>query len=191
MAYLNYDNERYLDVVDEDDQVLDSRPRNEVHELGLLHRDVHIWLFDQNHNIFFQKRGLPVSFPGLLDATIGGHVNSGEDYLNAALRETAEETGILPKPHELIFLKKFNLTKLIPDAERDLFDNILRAMYIYKLPVNKANLKTEEGIPGVGFKKISLDFFKNISPENSQMFIDFVLNKEVPEIIEYLENSPS
>jgi isopentenyldiphosphate isomerase len=190
MTYLNYENERYLDVVDEDDQVIDSCPRNEIHEFGLLHRDVHVWMFDEEHNVFFQKRGLPVSYPGLLDASVGGHVNSGEDYLSAAIRETSEETSIIPKPHELVFIKKFNLTTLIPDSIRDPVDNLMRSVYVYKHPIKEENLEIEEGIPGTEFKKISSTFLKNLRPEDKKMFIDFVREVELPMIIEYLEGLP-
>jgi hypothetical protein len=44
MADLNYENRKLpnmeeLDVVDENDKIIDSRPRAEVHQLGLLHRE--------------------------------------------------------------------------------------------------------------------------------------------------------
>ena len=58
MVNLNYENERFLNVVDENDEVIDSKSRIDIHRLGLLHREIHVWMFDENKNIFFQTRGL-------------------------------------------------------------------------------------------------------------------------------------
>ncbi|MCX6747764.1 MAG: NUDIX domain-containing protein, partial [Candidatus Nomurabacteria bacterium] len=82
--------EEFLDIVDEDDVVTGSRNRNDVHIFGLLHREVHVWFFDKKNNIFFQKRGVNKSSGGLFDATVGGHVDSEEDYSTAAIREVKE-----------------------------------------------------------------------------------------------------
>src|SRR5258708_3806596 len=115
MTNINFENSRLLDVVSQNDKVIDLKTRTDVHRLGLRHREIHVWLFDGKHNMYFQKRGLHRPSAGLLDATIGGHVNKGEEYLNAAIRETKEETGISILASDLILLKKFkgisNLSK--------------------------------------------------------------------------------
>jgi 16S rRNA (adenine1518-N6/adenine1519-N6)-dimethyltransferase len=36
-----------LDVVNENDEMIDTRPRGEIHEKGLLHRAVHIFLLNR------------------------------------------------------------------------------------------------------------------------------------------------
>ena len=40
-----------LDVVNKDDVIINSKSRNEVHQIGLLHREIHIWLFDKDKNL--------------------------------------------------------------------------------------------------------------------------------------------
>src|SRR4029078_10371505 len=94
MTDIDYENNRLLDIVNENDEIIDAKARKDVHRLGLLHREVHVWIFDEDKNIFFQKRGLHRTSPGLLDASVGGHVNVGEDYIEAAVRETLEEAGV-------------------------------------------------------------------------------------------------
>ena len=94
MTNLNYENKRILDVIDKNDKIVDSKSRIDIHRLGLLHREIQVWIFDKNKNIFFQKMGLHKKSAGLLDATIAGHPNKGEEYLDAAVRETKEEIGI-------------------------------------------------------------------------------------------------
>jgi isopentenyldiphosphate isomerase len=87
--------EEILDVVDENDNVIGQEPRSKIHREGLFHREVHVLFITPNKEIIFQKRGINKdSYPGLLDATVGGHVSQGETYETAALKEMEEETGI-------------------------------------------------------------------------------------------------
>lgn len=188
MDYTDYENERYLDVVDVDDQIIDTATRDEIHRRGLLHREIHVWMFDEQYNIFFQKRSLHRPSAGLLDASVGGHVNSGEEYLHAATRETVEETGLNPAPHELVFLKKFKVSSLTPAGPEATVNNFVRAVYIYKHPVKEEALKKESGLPGTEFKKFSPDFLVNATEEEKKLFDKFILEEELPHVLDYLEN---
>jgi hypothetical protein len=48
--------EERFDVVDEQDRVVGSAPRREVHARGLLHRAVHALVFDPAGRLLLQKR---------------------------------------------------------------------------------------------------------------------------------------
>lgn len=86
-----------FDVVDEHDAVIDTRPRHEVHRLGLRHRAVHILLFNKAGELFLQKRSrFKDANPGQKSTSCAGHLDSGEDYDAAASRELAEELGLAP-----------------------------------------------------------------------------------------------
>lgn len=92
----------YLDVVDEDDRVLDRRPRSECLDKGLLHRAIIIFITNSAGEIFIQKRARHVRFyPGHWGPSVGGHVSSGENYSQAAIRELKEELGIQCELREL------------------------------------------------------------------------------------------
>ena len=83
------------DVVDADDRVIGQATRREIHEKGLLHRSVHILVFNPEGKLFLQKRSLDKDEnPGYWDTSSAGHVDSGEDYLSSAHRELMEELGI-------------------------------------------------------------------------------------------------
>lgn len=85
-----------LDVVDEDDEVIAVRRRGEIHAERLMHRAVHILVFNGRGELFLQKRSLSKDEqPGKWDSSAAGHVDSGEDYLACARRELAEELGIV------------------------------------------------------------------------------------------------
>ena len=87
--------EEIFDVVNERDEVIDSKPRSEVHRLGLLHRATHVLVFNSRGQVFLQKRSMNKDRqPGLWDSSASGHVDSGEDYDPCAARELQEEIGL-------------------------------------------------------------------------------------------------
>ena len=87
--------EDIFDVVNERDEVIDRKPRSEVHRLGLLHRAVHVLVFNSCGQIFLQKRSMKKDRqPGVWDSSASGHVDSGEDYDTTAVREVREEIGL-------------------------------------------------------------------------------------------------
>jgi 16S rRNA (adenine1518-N6/adenine1519-N6)-dimethyltransferase len=92
--------EEIFDVVDEHDQVIGQAPRAAVHAQRLRHRAVHIWLFNNHHELFIQKRAATKdSHPLRYDSSASGHLESGENYDACAIRELREELSIeLPAP---------------------------------------------------------------------------------------------
>ena len=87
-----------LDVVDEQDKVITNASRNEVYQKSLSHRIVHVIIFNDKNEMALQLRSAKVSFcPNHWSTTVGGHVQSGESYEEAALREFEEELGITGK----------------------------------------------------------------------------------------------
>jgi isopentenyl-diphosphate delta-isomerase type 1 len=99
-----------LDVIDANDDVVGQATRDECHAKFLRHRAVQIFVFDTNGRIFVQKRTKTKDvFPGLYEASCSGHVQTGEAYRQAAVRELAEELGITHQEHELKELFTFKL----------------------------------------------------------------------------------
>jgi isopentenyldiphosphate isomerase len=89
--------EEIFDVVDDRDEVVGRRSRGEVHRLGLLHRAVHVLVFNSRGQVFLQQRSLSKDkHPGVWDSSASGHVGSGEDYDATAARELCEEIGLRP-----------------------------------------------------------------------------------------------
>ena len=85
-----------FDVVDAEDRVLRQATRKEVHAGSLLHRSVHILVFNPDGQLFLQKRALTKDEnPGLWDTSAAGHVGAGDDYPETAIRELEEELGII------------------------------------------------------------------------------------------------
>ncbi|HYH75026.1 MAG TPA: NUDIX domain-containing protein [Candidatus Saccharimonadales bacterium] len=89
-----------LDIVS-----LDGQPTGQlidkavIHDQGLWHRDVHVWVTNGRDILQQQRAWDKTIMPGEWDVSVGGHVGAGESYLDAAQRETAEELG-LDRPAE-------------------------------------------------------------------------------------------
>ncbi len=86
-----------FDVVDENDRVVGAAPRAVVHAENLLHRAAHILVFNSAGELLLQKRSpWKDREPLKWDSSAAGHLEPGEDYAAAALRETVEELGVRP-----------------------------------------------------------------------------------------------
>jgi 16S rRNA (adenine1518-N6/adenine1519-N6)-dimethyltransferase len=89
-----HDGEKF-DVVDENDNVIGTRLRSVVHEKNLLHRAVHILVFNKAGELLMQKRSAwKDREPLKWDSSAAGHLEPGESYADGAARETEEELGI-------------------------------------------------------------------------------------------------
>lgn len=84
-----------FDIVDDMDRVVGQATRSEVHQKGLWHRAVHIVVRNKAGEVLLQQRSmLKDTCPGLWTTSCAGHLDAGEGYLAAAVRELQEELGI-------------------------------------------------------------------------------------------------
>jgi len=89
--------EEIFDVVNANDEVIGRDTRSRVHALGLMHRAVHVLVFNSRGEIFLQKRSMNKDrMPGRWDSSASGHLNAGEEYDACAVRELREEIGLTP-----------------------------------------------------------------------------------------------
>ena len=84
-----------FDVVDDRDEVIGTASREAVHSRGLKHRSVHLLVFNRSGEVLLQKRSKRKdTFPNTWDSTVSGHVDAGESYDQAVIRESQEEMGL-------------------------------------------------------------------------------------------------
>ena len=84
-----------FDVVDADNVVTGQKSRGEIHALDLLHRAVHVFVFNALGELYLQKRSvLKDCAAGLWGSSASGHIDAGESYQDAAKREMLEELGV-------------------------------------------------------------------------------------------------
>lgn len=87
-----------LDAVDENDVVINTLPRREIHAGKHLHRAVHVFVRNKLGEIYLQFRSHLKDTHGLKwDSSASGHVDPGESYHDCAVREMWEEIWVEPK----------------------------------------------------------------------------------------------
>lgn len=90
-----------VDVVDTRDRYTGSVVSvDEAHIKRLPHRVVAVFIFDRSGRLYVQVHK---NSGGKLDHTVGGHVDLGETYDDAAYRETEEEVGIVDHTLDRLF----------------------------------------------------------------------------------------
>lgn len=86
-----------LDLVDQNDCVVQTMPRSEVYQKNLCSQMRSVWLMIKNQQgqLWIPRRSWTVDrLPGHLDGSVSGHVQAGETYEQALIRETLEEAGV-------------------------------------------------------------------------------------------------
>lgn len=88
--------EEQFDVIDLEGKVVGRAPRSRCHgDPSLIHRAVHVVVFDRAGRLFLQRRSMRKDVaPGRWDTSVGGHLQPGETPQQGALRELREELGI-------------------------------------------------------------------------------------------------
>jgi 16S rRNA (adenine1518-N6/adenine1519-N6)-dimethyltransferase len=82
-------------IVDEKDRILGSASRSQVHGNNLLHRAVHILIFNEAGEVYLQQRSRwKDRHPLKWDSSAAGHVAAAESYDATARRELDEELGV-------------------------------------------------------------------------------------------------
>lgn len=161
-----------LDLVNSSDQVIGQKRRSEIYQQQLRNfRVVNGFLINSQRELWIPRRTFHKKiFPGGLDFSIGGHVESGESYEAAFAREVAEELGIDLKtavfreigylsPYEYpisAFMKVFEITTdTIPQYNRQDF---VEAFWLTPTAL-LAKLKTESHPPKDDLEKLVRLFY--------------------------------
>ena len=97
-----------FEIVDENDRVIGTAPRRECHgNPALVHRAAHVLVFNRAGELLLQKRSPHKDIqPGKWDTSVGGHLDPGENYLEAAVREMHEELGLSGLPLTFLYHSK-------------------------------------------------------------------------------------
>jgi isopentenyl-diphosphate delta-isomerase len=133
--------EELFDVLDENGNITGIRKtKKEIHERGLWHQSVHIWIYNSKGEILLQKKSKNKdSWSGMWDISVAGHISAGETPEHAVIREAEEELGIKVS---LSQLKKLGIRKSERDFNEINFHNKgFDYVYLLKFDGNIKKLK--------------------------------------------------
>jgi isopentenyldiphosphate isomerase len=104
--------------------------KSEAHRRGLFHRCFHCWIAGQDAAgpyLLVQRRAAAKdTWPGYLDVTAAGHLQSGEEPVMGGLRELEEELGLRVDPGRLAPLGTRRIEQEIPQGcDREFHDVFL------------------------------------------------------------------
>lgn len=125
------DDHEILDVVDINDKVVGTINRGDAMELrdtsDRYIRAVEMFIQRSNGDIYLPRRSKHKKIaPGGLDLSVAGHVNTGETYEEACIREIKEEVGIVTTINQLVFI-----TKITPSESLLYF----RGIYLFRTDI--------------------------------------------------------
>lgn len=149
-----------LDVLDEDGNVIGVEDRSVVHEKGLWHIHVGVWIMNEKGELLFQKRAINKKRNPNKWTRTGGHVDSGETPIIGIQREVEEEIGVkIPQDKfELI-----SIEKLESDKKNRQFTYNYFAYVNYK--IEEYTMQEEEVSD---LKYISIEEMEKLKRENNQ-----------------------
>jgi isopentenyldiphosphate isomerase len=136
--------DEYIDIVDRSGKPTGKTAlKSEAHKNGWYHNTIHLWLYTKKSKILLQQRSHKKAiYPLLWDVSVAGHIDAGESFIEAALRETQEEIGLCLKPEQLIKIGvKLHESEYNNGAIKD-FE--FHQVYIAELSEDLKNLKPQE-----------------------------------------------
>lgn len=152
-----------LDVLDENGNITGKvQDRKVVHEKGLWHIHVGVWIMNEEGKLLFQKRSPNKKRNPNKWTRTGGHVDSGETPLIGIQREVEEEIGVK------IETEKFELI----DTQKTLADKYNHHFtYNYFASVNyKINEYTMQKEEVSELKYVSIEEMEQIKRNNDEKY---------------------
>jgi len=162
-----------LDVVNENDEVIGQAERDEVHRIGLVCRLIYVCFYTANGEVILQKRSdTKKNDAGKLTTTVSGHVASGQSYLEAAVRETLEESGVEVAASDLTSLGVVRADYI----QGTYLSNAMRGLFVYKFNGGVADLKVEDG-DGAGFVILPIEELERQLDSEPEKFATVLTDK--------------
>jgi isopentenyl-diphosphate delta-isomerase type 1 len=126
-----------IDVLSRDGVPIALKEKRQVHRDGDWHRAAHVWIVD-GANVLLQRRAaVKESWPDFWDISVAGHVSAGERPIEAAVRETREELGLVVDP---VALRHLGTLRYHYALREDFIENELHDVYLLRQAVDVQSL---------------------------------------------------
>ena len=130
----------YLDVFTKyGEPTGESIDRNIVHEKGMFHKSIHVWIVNSKGERLVQRRdSSKKTYPNMLDTSFAGHVSSNEGLIEAVIREGKEELGL---EIDLECLNYLFAIKSEIKVRENYYENEINDVYLYEKDVKVEDCK--------------------------------------------------
>ena len=130
----------YLDVFTKyGEPTGESIDRKIVHEKGMFHRSIHVWIVNSKGELLVQRRdSSKKTYPNMLDTSFAGHVSSNEGLIEAVIREGKEELGL---EIDLECLNYLFAIKSEIKVRENYYENEINDVYLYEKDVKVEDCK--------------------------------------------------
>ncbi len=156
-----------IDIFDEDENFIGQAMKSEAWEKGLWHRGARVLIYNKKGEIFTQLRSAGKELhPGKWDVGVAGHVGAGESYVDAALREAAEEVGLDLRKDDLEFVMADKLEKNFDGK----LEKIITATYFVRFDGHEGEIRIQEEEVQM-FKFMNSDELENERKEFPEKFM--------------------
>ena len=170
--------EEIFDVYSRDGKYIGKKEKSICHSKNpnFYHKPVWIWIVNDKNEILVQRRAeCKKTDPNLWDMPVAGHVTSGEDIIDGAIRETYEELGIETKKEEYKFLFEYIFDECFELAQVFLLNKNIE---IDNLNLDKNEVKEVKWFSYEEFKRLFYsDDFAYVSNDYKEKVLDIL--KEV------------
>lgn len=162
---------KMIDIVDENDKVIGKATWQEARKKGLAFRAANVLVFNQKGELFVHRRSrnLP-TFPGMWDFKLGGIVDAGESYEEAALRELNEEAGIQNAKPEYLFSQKHR------NGKHKVNRKVYRCIYNGKMKLQQEEIEEGKFVAIEEAKRMMNE--KDASPTGKSVLEEFFRREE-------------
>lgn len=175
----------FLNIVDDDDSIIGIEDRAVIHEKGLLHREVHVHFVTSDNQVIFQRRAKDKDiYPNVLSDAVGGHVEIGDSYIETAIKEALEETGVNLTENDLIVLHKAKICAV--DAVTKKINHAFQQEFVYFYNGKVEDMKVENG-KAVGFESWTLEKLQSLDDVEKAQFIPYVIGLSLQHFLTSLE----
>lgn len=158
-----------LSIVNEKDEVVGESDIEIIHQRGLLHRSVHIFIIDSQGKLFCRQRSFKKQrYTGYWSTSVGAHVLLGQTYDEVAYKSLSNTLGI-----------KCGLKMIGKARVSDNYENEISALYIGNSDKGmKFNIDQVEGGNFLTIEEIKeLIKQKNVTPHLSHslnIYLDYI-----------------
>ncbi len=146
-----------LDIVNEQDRIVGKATLEEVHQRGLLHRAVHVFIIDSQGRLFCRQRSAKKErYPEYWSTSVGAHVFTGETYDAVAKRALLSDLGIRCR------LEKIGITRIKDDLENEISATYIGYSDDTKMKLNPLQMKDGKFLTVKEVMKLSTQ--RNVTP---------------------------